>query len=146
MLFGPFFHWIRTKIYLQNQRVWWIAERKCDWYSKVAKIMFQWYVIISGYVDNISFVAVFNLSIQCSQIIWKLLSGLHTNHSNCVVIIGIPDCNGYRALCWKILLGYLGCKTQDWPNILQKKRQLYKQFISKLRCKVKKKIIIRLKV
>lgn len=44
--------------------------------------------------------------------------------------LGIPDCNGYRALCWKILLGYLGCKTPDWPNILQKKRQLYKQFIS----------------
>lgn len=44
--------------------------------------------------------------------------------------IGIPDCNGYRALCWKLLLGYLGSKKQDWPNILQKKRQLYKQFIS----------------
>lgn len=43
---------------------------------------------------------------------------------------GIPDCNGYRSLCWKILLGYLGAKKQDWPNILQKKRQLYKQFIS----------------
>lgn len=45
--------------------------------------------------------------------------------------IGIPDCNGYRALCWKLLLGYLGSKQHDWPSILQKKRQLYKQFISK---------------
>lgn len=44
--------------------------------------------------------------------------------------LGIPDCNGYRGLCWKILLGYLGAKKQDWPNVLQKKRQLYKQFIS----------------
>ncbi|XP_055318506.1 TBC1 domain family member 13 [Sitodiplosis mosellana] len=45
---------------------------------------------------------------------------------------GIPDCNGYRALCWKILLGYLGLKKQDWPSILQKKRQLYKQFITEM--------------
>lgn len=43
---------------------------------------------------------------------------------------GIPDCNGYRALCWKILLGYLGNVKCEWCTILQEKRQLYRQFIS----------------
>lgn len=46
-------------------------------------------------------------------------------------LLGIPDCNSYRGLCWKILLGYLGPKRSEWADTLTKKRQLYRQFISK---------------
>lgn len=69
---------------------------------------------------------------------------MSTKFSQFSIVTGIPDCNGYRALCWKILLGYLTPKKHDWTNILQKKRQLYKQFISKSSRKVNyPKIIIK---
>ncbi|XP_021699582.1 TBC1 domain family member 13 isoform X3 [Aedes aegypti] len=42
---------------------------------------------------------------------------------------GIPDCNGLRSLCWKLMLGYLGPKKDTWSATLTKKRELYKQFI-----------------
>lgn len=42
---------------------------------------------------------------------------------------GIPDCSGYRALSWKILLGYLTTNQNEWKRILRDKRQLYQQFI-----------------
>lgn len=46
-----------------------------------------------------------------------------------IISIGIPDCNGYRSLCWKLLLGYLTTERNDWTSILAKKRHLYQQFI-----------------
>ncbi|XP_023298207.2 TBC1 domain family member 13 isoform X2 [Lucilia cuprina] len=45
---------------------------------------------------------------------------------------GIPDVNSLRSQCWKILLGYLGCKRDSWSSTLAKKRTLYRQFIEDL--------------
>ncbi|XP_001663085.2 TBC1 domain family member 13 isoform X2 [Aedes aegypti] len=45
---------------------------------------------------------------------------------------GIPDCNGLRSLCWKLMLGYLGPKKDTWSATLTKKRELYKQFIEEM--------------
>ncbi|XP_059609339.1 TBC1 domain family member 13 [Phlebotomus argentipes] len=45
---------------------------------------------------------------------------------------GIPDGGGFRALCWRLLLGYLGPQRSTWTQTLQKKRQLYQQFIDEM--------------
>ncbi|GAB0099868.1 TBC1 domain family member 13 [Sergentomyia squamirostris] len=45
---------------------------------------------------------------------------------------GIPDGGGFRALCWKLLVGYLGPVKTTWPETLRKKRQLYAQFIDEM--------------
>lgn len=45
---------------------------------------------------------------------------------------GIPDCNGLRSVCWKLMLGYLGPKKDTWSATLTKKRELYKQFIEEM--------------
>nr|CAH7729724.1 unnamed protein product [Callosobruchus chinensis] len=44
---------------------------------------------------------------------------------------GIPDDQGKRALCWRLLLNYLPPEKEKWKCHLQEKRNLYKQFISK---------------
>lgn len=46
--------------------------------------------------------------------------------------IGVPDVLSFRALSWKMLLGYLGPNRSSWPKTLAKKRALYKQFIVEL--------------
>lgn len=38
----------------------------------------------------------------------------------------------FRALSWKILLGYLGLERSNWSTTLAQKRALYKQFIVEL--------------
>lgn len=43
--------------------------------------------------------------------------------------VGIPDNNGFRALCWKLLLGYLSPKRSSWSETLAQKRKLYSQFV-----------------
>ncbi|XP_037046178.1 TBC1 domain family member 13 isoform X2 [Bradysia coprophila] len=45
---------------------------------------------------------------------------------------GIPDTSGYRSLCWKLLFGYLSPKRKDWNDLLNKKRELYRQFINEM--------------
>ncbi|CAD7083195.1 unnamed protein product [Hermetia illucens] len=45
---------------------------------------------------------------------------------------GIPECNGFRPLCWKLLLGYLGPKKDSWSSTLERKRELYRQFIEEM--------------
>ncbi|CAG9767946.1 unnamed protein product [Ceutorhynchus assimilis] len=45
---------------------------------------------------------------------------------------GIPDDQGKRALCWRILLGYLPEERSKWKNVLTEKRKLYKQFIEEM--------------
>uniref|UniRef100_A0A182PPE3 TBC1 domain family member 13 n=1 Tax=Anopheles epiroticus TaxID=199890 RepID=A0A182PPE3_9DIPT len=45
---------------------------------------------------------------------------------------GIPDCNGFRALCWKLLLGYLSPKKSTWTTELTKQRELYKQYVKEM--------------
>ncbi|XP_055702733.1 TBC1 domain family member 13 [Phlebotomus papatasi] len=45
---------------------------------------------------------------------------------------GIPDGGGFRAICWRLLLGYLGSEKNTWTQTLQKKRQLYQQFIDEM--------------
>lgn len=45
---------------------------------------------------------------------------------------GVPDCNGFRPLCWKVLLGYLAPKKSTWSKTLDQKRRLYRQFIQEL--------------
>lgn len=48
------------------------------------------------------------------------------------IIPGIPECNGFRPLCWKLLLGYLGPKKDSWSSTLERKRELYRQFIEEM--------------
>nr|CAD7574574.1 unnamed protein product [Timema californicum] len=43
--------------------------------------------------------------------------------------LGIPDEQGKRALCWKLLLNYLPPSRKTWSETLTRKRELYKQFI-----------------
>ncbi|XP_017042650.1 TBC1 domain family member 13 isoform X1 [Drosophila ficusphila] len=45
---------------------------------------------------------------------------------------GVPDVQSFRALSWKILLGYLGPRRSSWTSTLAQKRALYKQFIEEL--------------
>ncbi|KAF4532117.1 hypothetical protein B566_EDAN004122 [Ephemera danica] len=42
---------------------------------------------------------------------------------------GIPDEQGRRALCWKLMLNYLPSSRKTWSKTLARKRELYKQFI-----------------
>lgn len=48
-----------------------------------------------------------------------------------IFLSGIPDDQGKRALCWRLLLNYLPPERRKWEGVLQEKRNLYKQFISK---------------
>ncbi|CAH1963090.1 unnamed protein product [Acanthoscelides obtectus] len=43
---------------------------------------------------------------------------------------GIPDDQGKRALCWRLLLNYLPPEKGKWDSHLRDKRNLYKQFIT----------------
>lgn len=45
---------------------------------------------------------------------------------------GIPDDQGKRALCWKLLLNYLPLEREKWTDFLEEKRKLYKQFIDEM--------------
>ncbi|KAF7269705.1 TBC1 domain family member 13 isoform X1 [Rhynchophorus ferrugineus] len=45
---------------------------------------------------------------------------------------GIPDDQGKRALCWKLLLNYLPLERTKWTGFLEEKRKLYKQFIEEM--------------
>ncbi|XP_067009228.1 TBC1 domain family member 13 [Anabrus simplex] len=45
---------------------------------------------------------------------------------------GIPDEQGHRALCWKLLLNYLPPQRCTWSETLTRKRELYKQFIKEM--------------
>ncbi|XP_033149770.1 TBC1 domain family member 13 [Drosophila busckii] len=45
---------------------------------------------------------------------------------------GVPDVFSFRALSWKMLLGYLPTRRSQWNATLTKKRALYKQFIVEL--------------
>ncbi|VEN55951.1 unnamed protein product [Callosobruchus maculatus] len=45
---------------------------------------------------------------------------------------GIPDDQGKRALCWRLLLNYLPPEKEKWMCHLQEKRNLYKQFINEM--------------
>ncbi|CAH0547371.1 unnamed protein product [Brassicogethes aeneus] len=45
---------------------------------------------------------------------------------------GIPDDQGKRAKCWRLLLNYLPLEKEKWDTQLEKKRALYKQFIEEM--------------
>ncbi|XP_044732800.1 TBC1 domain family member 13 [Chrysoperla carnea] len=45
---------------------------------------------------------------------------------------GIPDENGRRALCWKLLLNYLPSAKVSWSEILARKREIYRQFVEEM--------------
>ncbi|KAH8286202.1 hypothetical protein KR054_004439, partial [Drosophila jambulina] len=45
---------------------------------------------------------------------------------------GVPDVQSFRALSWKLLLGYLGPRRSNWASTLAQKRALYQQFIEEL--------------
>ncbi|EDW38740.1 GL13210 [Drosophila persimilis] len=45
---------------------------------------------------------------------------------------GVPDVQSFRALSWKLLLGYLGPRRSSWTTTLAQKRALYQQFIEEL--------------
>ncbi|KAL5290730.1 TBC1D13 family protein [Megaselia abdita] len=54
------------------------------------------------------------------------------NYGRTFSFSGIPDTNGYRALCWKLLLGYLSPKRSSWSETLGQKRKLYSQFVNEM--------------
>ncbi|XP_049805355.1 TBC1 domain family member 13 isoform X1 [Schistocerca nitens] len=45
---------------------------------------------------------------------------------------GVPDEQGRRALCWKLLLNYLPPTHCTWSETLSRKRELYRQFIEEM--------------
>ncbi|KAJ8919824.1 hypothetical protein NQ315_006353 [Exocentrus adspersus] len=45
---------------------------------------------------------------------------------------GVPDDQGVRALCWRLLLNYLPPERKKWMSHLEDKRSLYKQFIDEM--------------
>lgn len=45
---------------------------------------------------------------------------------------GIPDSQGRRALCWRLLLNYLPVSKKEWNETLNRSRNLYKQFIEEM--------------
>uniref|UniRef100_T1JLH6 Rab-GAP TBC domain-containing protein n=1 Tax=Strigamia maritima TaxID=126957 RepID=T1JLH6_STRMM len=45
---------------------------------------------------------------------------------------GIPDEQGMRPLCWKLLLNYLNGNQSLWADHLQKQRQLYNHFVDEM--------------
>jgi hypothetical protein len=49
--------------------------------------------------------------------------------NNLFHLSGIPDEQGRRALCWKLMLNYLPSSRKTWSKTLARKRELYKQFI-----------------
>jgi hypothetical protein len=45
--------------------------------------------------------------------------------------LGIPDdCNGLRALCWKILLNYLPEQHSKWASSLELNRKNYQNYLN----------------
>ncbi|XP_046386543.1 TBC1 domain family member 13 isoform X2 [Ischnura elegans] len=63
-------------------------------------------------------------ALECDEIDLKKLKQLCFN--------GIPDEQGRRALCWKLLLNYLPTTRKTWSETLARKRLLYKQFIDEM--------------
>ncbi|KXJ21818.1 TBC1 domain family member 13 [Exaiptasia diaphana] len=45
---------------------------------------------------------------------------------------GIPDDSGIRALCWKLMLGYLPLERESWSKFLGTQRSTYKQFVHEI--------------
>lgn len=45
---------------------------------------------------------------------------------------GIPDEQGRRAMCWKLLLNYLPAERLCWESHLKKQRQMYDHFIDEM--------------
>ncbi|XP_071802538.1 TBC1 domain family member 13-like [Asterias amurensis] len=45
---------------------------------------------------------------------------------------GIPECPGFRATCWKLLLNYLPAKVNQWPEAHKSQRSLYRQFLQEM--------------
>ena len=46
-----------------------------------------------------------------------------------LIITGVPEGQGRRAMAWRILLNYLPEKKDAWLEYLHKQRNLYDQFI-----------------
>ncbi|XP_031556104.1 TBC1 domain family member 13-like [Actinia tenebrosa] len=45
---------------------------------------------------------------------------------------GIPDVSGIRAVCWKLMLGYLPPERETWSTVLSKQRSVYQQFVQEI--------------
>ncbi|XP_013390968.2 TBC1 domain family member 13-like [Lingula anatina] len=45
---------------------------------------------------------------------------------------GCPHEDGIRATCWKILLHYLPPNRKQWPELLEKQREIYRHFIDEM--------------
>ncbi|KAJ6638098.1 TBC1 domain family member 13 [Pseudolycoriella hygida] len=78
--------------------------------------------------DEISLEKLRKLCFNGSMIMWvlSLISCLQFSFA------GIPDTNGFRSLCWKLLLGYLTPKRAEWSVLLKTKRDLYRQLINEM--------------
>ncbi|XP_018323031.1 TBC1 domain family member 13 isoform X2 [Agrilus planipennis] len=47
-------------------------------------------------------------------------------------MVGIPDDQGKRAICWRLLLNYLPPERASWTAFLAQKRELYNHFIDEM--------------
>ncbi|XP_069120994.1 TBC1 domain family member 13-like [Argopecten irradians] len=45
---------------------------------------------------------------------------------------GCPFENGYRSICWKLLLNYLPKNKPQWKEVLSKQRELYNHFVDEM--------------
>ncbi|CAN6447635.1 unnamed protein product [Victoria cruziana] len=45
---------------------------------------------------------------------------------------GVPDSCGIRSIVWKVLLGYLPCSREMWPDEMRKRRSQYEAFKEEL--------------
>lgn len=45
---------------------------------------------------------------------------------------GIPDCQKFRPVCWKLLFNYLPQKKEDWEQHLTRQRNNYKNLIHEM--------------
>ncbi|XP_060083615.1 TBC1 domain family member 13-like [Ylistrum balloti] len=45
---------------------------------------------------------------------------------------GCPFENGYRSICWKLLLNYLPKTKSQWKEVLSKQRELYNHFVDEM--------------
>nr|XP_023018903.1 TBC1 domain family member 13 [Leptinotarsa decemlineata] len=57
---------------------------------------------------------------------------INIRHLKKISFNGIPDDQGKRSLCWRLLLNFLPPDQKKWESYLADKRNLYKQFIKEM--------------
>jgi len=57
---------------------------------------------------------------------------IDSKHLRKLAFHGIPEETNLRPLCWRILLNYLPSDKSTWESVLEKKRNLYFQFVDEI--------------